>query len=102
MCSKKSINEMSREITVYIDMVVRFLEERELKVSPEKSTVTLFTPDPAQFKTTPPVKIKGQQVKLDQEPKLLGVHFDTMYTFSKHIAKTVTKAKKKLNLLKSL
>ena len=102
MCSKKSINEMSREITVYIDMVVRFLEERELKVSPEKSTVTLFTPDPAQFKTTPPVKIKSQQVKLDQEPKLLGVHFDTMYTFSKHIAKTVTKAKKKLNLLKSL
>ena len=100
--SKQSITEVSEEISRYIDTVVQFLEERNLQVSPEKSTVTLFTPDPAQFRTCPPIKIKGQQVKLEQQPKLLGVTFDTMLTFSKHANLAISKAKKRLNVLKSL
>ena len=42
------------------------------------------------------------QVKLDKDPKLLGVYFSTMHTFSTHCKKTASKAKKKLNVLKAL
>ena len=53
------------------------LEERELMVSPDKSTVTLFTPATAEAKIHPEVKVQGQPVKLDKTPKLLGVTYDT-------------------------
>ena len=42
------------------------------------------------------------QVKLDREPKILGVYFSSMHTFSTHVKKTTEKAKKRLNDLKSL
>ena len=71
-------------------------------VSPEKSTVTLFTPATAEAKIHPEVKVQGQPVKLDKTPKLLGVTYDTMFTFSNHIKNTVAKCKKKLNILKAL
>ena len=86
----------------FITSVVDYLEERSLQVSPEKSTITLFTPDTNQAKYKPVVHIKRKPVKLDTDPKVLGIHFNTMHTFTSHINKTATKAKKKLNVLKAL
>ena len=71
-------------------------------MSPEKSTVTLFTPDTKEAKIHPEVKVQDKLVKLDKTPKLLGVTFDTMYSFSHHIKNTVSRAKKKINILKAL
>lgn len=82
--------------------VTEFLESRDLMVSPEKSTATLFTPDTHEFKVDPTVFIKGVAVPVERRPKLLGVTFDTMYCFGPHIEKTVNKVKSKLNILKSL
>ena len=48
------------------------------------------------------MKINDQLVKLEKFPTLLGVTFDTMYSFSTHIKNTVIKARSKLNVLKSL
>ncbi len=89
-------------INKYIPEVLDFLEERELKVSPTKSTVTLFTPDTKEFKEHPIVVIKNEVVKLELKPKLLGVTFDTMYTFCHHVKATVDSAKTKVNIMKSL
>ena len=82
--------------------MIEYLEERDLEVSPEKSTVTLFTPDTNQHKIHPQVFIKGKLVKLDKNPKLLGVTFDTMHSFTSHVNNTVIKAKKKINVMKAL
>ena len=94
MCSSEAIARLPE--------VLDFLEERELKVSPTKSTVTLFTPDTKEFKEHPTVVIKNEVVKLELKPKLLGVTFDTMYTFCHHIKATVDSAKTKVNIMKSL
>ena len=96
------ISSMASTITNFVKSLTDFLEERELMVSPEKSTVTLFTPATAEAKIHPEVKVQGQPVKLDKTPKLLGVTYDTMFTFSNHIKNTVAKCKKKLNILKAL
>ena len=79
--SGNKINEMSKIINSYVPTLVSFLEERSLIVSAEKSTITLFTPDTLEFKIHPNIQVSGERVKLDQTPKLLGVTFDTMYTF---------------------
>ena len=43
--SGRNIDQMTADINRYLDTVIEYLEERELLISPEKSTVTLFTPD---------------------------------------------------------
>ena len=98
----RDIDQLSRDITDFTKLVVSYLEERALEISPTKSTVTLFTPWNREVNLVPPVKIKGVQVKLDRDPKILGVYFSSMHTFSTHVKKTAEKAKKRLNVLKSL
>ena len=98
----KDLKSMTDNINNYVNHVIEFLEERELVVSPEKSTVTLFTSDNHQFNYHPEVKIKGRQVPLEKTPKLLGVIFDTMYTFAAHAKNTIKQVKKKVNILSCL
>ena len=83
-------------INTSADKVIKFLE------SPEKSTVTLFTPEPAQANLHPQVKLHEQVVPLEKQPKLLGVTFDTMFRFSKHIEIAVNRGKTRNNILKAL
>lgn len=96
------INKLSTAINNYVPAVLKFLEERELQVSPTKSTVTLFTTDTKEFKVKPVVDMDKVQVPHEHTPKLLGVTFDTMYSFSKHVQTVVDKTKTKINLIKSL
>ena len=98
----RDMNKMCNAINVFTDKLVDFLGERDLIVSPEKSTVTLFTPDTKEADLIPDVSIKAKKVELEKTPKLLGVYFDTMYCFSQHIKKAVDKAKSRVNVLKAL
>ena len=96
------VKALSAKANAFLQCMADFLEERQLVVSPEKSTVTWFTPATAEANLHPDINIKGVPVRLEKTPKLLGVTFDTMFCFGPHIKLTVAKAKKKLNLLKSL
>ena len=78
--SGTNIKALSHKITEFTKKITSFLEERNLIVSPEKSTVTLFTPDTYEANIHPPVKVDGKLVRLEKHPVLLGVMFDTMYT----------------------
>lgn len=93
---------MASQITLYMEQVTSFLEERELQVSPEKSTTTLFTPCTHEFNLEPDVNIKGEKIKLEHTPKLLGIAFDTMFCFGQHVNSAAQKAKTNLNILKQL
>ena len=97
-----SIDDAVTAINSYVPALLEFLKERELLVSAEKSTVTLFTPNNKEVQTHPQIFVDGTLVKLEREPKLLGVTFDSMHTFSKHAKITAAKGKKKINILKSL
>ena len=100
--SGTDISALSAAINDYIKEILSFLSERELEVSPTKSTVTLFTPDTNEALLHPKVLMDNIPVKLDRTPKLLGITYDTMFSFSSHINATVKKAKGKINILKSL
>ena len=100
--SGRNIEEMTDIINRYLDTVVEYLEERELLLSPEKSTVTLFTPDRRQGNVHPRILLYGTQIPLEKTPKLLGVIFDNHLTFSNHIKSTVEKVKPRINMMKSL
>ena len=90
---------MTARINSYVPTLLR---ERELEFSAEKSTVMLFTPASSEAGVHPQVLVDDKLVKLEKEPKLLVVVFDTMYTFGKHAKQTMAKGKSRINILKQL
>jgi len=98
----RNIDILAANITEYAKEISSFLAERELLVSPEKSTVTLFTPDTKEAKIHPNVKLNDQLVPLSRTPKLLGVTFDTMITFTPHVKRAADSTKNKINIMKQL
>jgi hypothetical protein len=97
-----AIQPMCDSLNCYVPEVTKFLEERGLLVSAEKSTVTLFTPWSKEAKTHPEIMVNGNQVPLERKPKILGVTHDTMYTFSDHCSKTAARMKQRNSVLKAL
>ena len=100
--SGTDLNMLTDKLNQYMITLLNYLEERELLVSPEKSTVTLFTPDRRQGNIHPKIILKDKIIPLEKNPKLLGVIFDTFLTFSQHIKSSTDKFKSKANLMKSI
>ena len=79
----------------------RFLRLNSLLISAPKSSVTLFTPDPAQANTYPKIKIDDSELPLVRSPKLLGVYLDTLFSFNTHCVQVANRVNKR-NVLKAL
>ena len=74
----------------------------KMVINQTKSHITLFTPWTHQFHLCPYVSICNEPASLDQSPKILGITFDTMFTFSAHCNKIHTRASNRLSILKAL
>ena len=79
-----------------------YLVNNSLLISAPKSTVTLFTPDPAQAKTHPRISIDGALLPLVKTPKILGVYLDTYFSFNHHCEQVASRINKRTNILKAL
>ncbi|XP_018013347.1 uncharacterized protein LOC108670388 [Hyalella azteca] len=75
---------------------------KKLAGAPGKSSVTLFTPDTHQSRLHPSATICNCIIPLDKTPKILGVTWDTLFTFSPHVRAIATKAIGSLRILKAL
>ena len=76
--------------------------ERDLQVSAQKSTVTLFTSETRQGQLHPLIPLGGSHLSLEPYPKILGVTFDTHFHFHKHVDSLIPRAKQRLSMLKAL
>ena len=95
------ISELEHKVNTYLTEMSRFLRENSLLISAPKSSVTLFTPDPAQANTRPKIKIVDSEFPLVRSPKLVGVYLDTFFSFNKHCVQVVNRVSKR-NVLKAL
>ena len=77
--SGAEIPELQHKVNTYLTEMPRFLWETWLLISAPKSSVTLFTPDPAQANTRPKIKIADSELPLVRSPKILGVYLDTFF-----------------------
>ena len=96
------IPAMAGKQTEYLAELRNFFEERNLQISIDKSFVTLMTPQTAQYKTVPEVKINNEQIRMNNQAKILGITFDTMHTFGAHCRDTAKKCSQRNNALKAL
>ena len=100
--SGSNIVQCTALINEYLKILAEFLDDRLLKVSVAKSTVTLFTPDNSQARSHPQVKLNGNVLPLEKRPKLLGVVFDTKFTFAEHANTTTAKVRRRNNIIRAL
>ena len=96
------ISELEHKVNTYLTEMFRFLRKNSLLISAPKSSVTLYTPDPAQAHTHPKIKIADSEIPLVCSPKLLGVHLDTFFSFNKHCVQVANRVSKRNNVLKAL
>ena len=79
------IRELEHKVNTYLMEMSRFLRVNTLLILAQKSSVTLFTPDPAQGNNThPKIKINDSELPHVRSPKLLGVYLDTFFSFNTH------------------
>ena len=65
-------SELEQKVNTYLTEMSRFLRENSLLISAPKSSVTLFTPDPAQANTRPKIKIADPVSKRNNVLKVLA------------------------------
>ena len=73
-----------------------------MSLSATKSTTTYFTPWRSQFNRLPPISVNGAVIPAERNPRLLGVVFDPLFTFSSHAIATARRASSRLNVLRAL
>ena len=83
-------------------MLSNFLAARNLTLSAPKSTDMIFTTWAREVRKVLDIKIEELVIPTIQYPKMLGVTFDNLLTFSKHVADTVARVKRRNKILKAI
>jgi hypothetical protein len=93
---------MTNELNDYLKTLCNFLDNRKHQVSLKKCSVTLHTPNTREHNRHPAIHINGTALSLAKTPKLLGVTFDTSFTFTTHCKDSASKARRRVNIMKAL
>ena len=88
----------------YLDTLQNWLTKNRLKVAPEKSTATLITLDLKEHSLTDktPVTLYNTPIPYTNRVKILGVTYDTAFSFKHHIEDIKHKCEPKLKALKAI
>ena len=89
-------------IQPYLHKIYEWATTNNLHINTDKTTTTIFTPDPAEYSTILLLKLNNQTLTTTKHPKILRITLNPKLTFSQHIDVTITKAKQTLNILKAL
>ena len=100
--SDKDYKTAERRLQPYLDDITNWTKTNDLHLNADKTTTTLFTPDPAEHKAQLNLTIEGQTLPTIPNPTILGLTYDPQLTFNKHTQKTKDKADKTLNMLNAL
>ena len=98
----ESTPDATATLAAHADEVEQWASERELQISAQKSTVTLFTSQTREVNNHPAIPFNNATLPLNKNPKILGVTFDPTLTFCTHVDNTVKKAKQRLSIMKAL
>src|SRR6476619_4301071 len=79
----------------YLEEIYSWTNESDLILNPDKSTATLFPPDPAEYNNTLNLRINNNLIPTVKNPKILRVALDPKLNFAEHTRITKEKAKKK-------
>ena len=76
--------------------------QNNLLLNPDKTTCTLFTPDPAEYMSNLDLTINNKALPMATHPKVLGLTLDPKLTYSTHIHNISVQAHTPLQIIKAL
>jgi hypothetical protein len=100
--SSNNLPTITAALCEALGQIESWADSKDLSIAPNKSSIILFTPDPAKGKFHPQVLYKGDVIPLNKCPKILSITWDTQLTFSNHINDVVARASRRLQILKAL
>ena len=89
-------------IQPYLHKVFVWTKQNNLIVNLDKTTCTLFTPDPTDYTSNLDLNIHNNALPMAMHPKVLGLTLDPKLTYSTHIHNISVQAHKPLQMIKAL
>ena len=89
-------------IQPYLHKVFAWTKQNNLLLNPDKTTCTLFSPDPAEYTSNLDLTINNKALAMATHPKVLGLTLVPKLTYSTHIHNISVQAHKPLQIIKAL
>ena len=89
-------------IQPYLHKVYDWTHHNNLIINPDKTTCTLFTPDPAEYNSNLGLNTNNKALPMALHPKVLGLTLDPKLTYNAYIQNIATHAQKPLQVIKAL
>ncbi|XP_037827577.1 uncharacterized protein LOC119615640 [Lucilia sericata] len=102
LATGNSIDDLCSLINSYLCDLSSFFHLRNLKISPTKSSGTLFTTWTKEVGLELDVTVDGEKIPTVNHPKILGVTFDSLLMSSAHTTAICNKMRSRNKVLKSL
>ncbi|XP_037819861.1 uncharacterized protein LOC119609216 [Lucilia sericata] len=102
LATGNSIDDLCGLINSYLCDLSSFFHLRNLKISPTKSSATLFTTWTKEVGLELDVIVDGEKIPTVNHPKILGVTFDSLLMSSAHTTAICNKMRSRNKVLKSL
>jgi hypothetical protein len=99
--SSSDISVLEKILTDHLVHVSDWAEKNRLTIAPEKSSVTLFTPDKHQSNIRPDVLYEGVPIPLNTCVKFLGLWWNKHFAWSPHADHIYKQINKQAKLLKT-
>ena len=97
-----STSAANKYMQSYLHKVFAWTKQNNLTLNPDKTTCTLFTTDPAEYKSTLDLKINNTAIPMATHPNVLGLTLDPKLTYSTHIHNISLQAHTPLEMIKPL
>ena len=88
----------NKYIQPYLHTVFVWTKLNNIILNPDKTTCTVFTPDPAEYTSNLDLKIHNNALLMATQPKVLGLTLDPKVTYSTHIHNISVHAHKPLQI----
>ncbi|XP_049309889.1 uncharacterized protein LOC125777864 [Bactrocera dorsalis] len=93
---------MCSKVNGYLFDLSRFFSARNLKLFPKKSTAIIFPNWTKEYRLELSIAVVGDKIPSINNPKILGVTFDSQCFFTPHTTAIIAKVQSRNKILKSL
>jgi hypothetical protein len=100
--SSPDLQTLTTDLNADLKQVEDWADSKNLVIAPNKSNVTLFTPDSHQHNTHLQVFYKGDLIALNKNPRNLGSYFDPQICYNVNAFHGATKVNQRNQIIKAL
>ena len=97
-----SASAANKYIQPYLHAVFAWTKQNNLTLNHDKTTFSMFTPDPAEYNSNLDLKINTTALPMSTHPKVLDPTLDPKLIYSTHIHNISVQAHKPLQMIKVL